>query len=240
LLRYSARRFRLSPDCRHVAVVLQSPSSSCRVALLLMVLGRLFLLLVLGWSSILPPRRTSLSSSSLLLFACLGWFQFTVISFNSPSLVSICCCWFQFTVVGLDSPSLVLTHRRWFPCRLTPPSPSHFDCPPPTRLTLPPLLLMVSPPHHCPPLSSLVPFRFLLVVVLSCLCNHVAPHNCSFRVSCRPSGRIEGSVRQKKRGIPKTNHDKCRGSHFATHPWGFPLHQSPSSSFLPGSSVERG
>ena len=39
--------------------------------------------------------------------------------------------------------------------------------------------------------------------------------------------------------ITKTDHDKRRGSCFVTHNRGLPLHGSPASSSLPGSSVER-
>jgi len=39
--------------------------------------------------------------------------------------------------------------------------------------------------------------------------------------------------------ITKTDHDKRCGSCFVTHSWGLPLHGSPASSSLPGSSIER-
>jgi hypothetical protein len=49
----------------------------------------------------------------------------------------------------------------------------------------------------------------------------------------------EALVREIGRGIAKTNHDKCRGSCFATHHRGCRHHLPPSSSSLPGSPVER-
>jgi len=204
LLRHSTRRFVLSSAWLVVVVVSPlSLSSSYRVALLLVVLGRLFLLLVLGSSSILSLRRSSLSSLSSLLFACRGWFRFTVVGFDLPSLVSICCrC----------------------PARLTPP-------PPPPRLvphsslsshpsTVLPLLLIVLPPPHRLPLS-------LSPSSLSPLPRCVAPHRRCFAVLFRPSGRVQASVRGKRRCIAKTNHDRCRSSCFVTHPWGSPTSPVP-------------
>jgi hypothetical protein len=142
LLRYSTRRFGLlpawlgvvvvSPLCcsrRHRHVGSRSSFSWCWDAL--------FLLLVVDSSSILAPRRSSLSSSRSLLLACRGWFGFAVVGLVWLSLVSFRCRWLRFAAVGLDSASLVSSRRGWFPRRLAPS--------PPCRLALVPLLLLSLP-----------------------------------------------------------------------------------------------
>jgi hypothetical protein len=105
--------------------------------------------------------------------------------------------------------------------------------------------------------ASLGPY--VLYMGHTCRCWVVPPSSSSFppsSLSCRPSSvwpfifvssgsrlvLVAGSealVREIGRGIAKTNHDKCRGSCFATHHRGCPHHQPSSSSSLPGSPVER-
>ena len=79
----------------------------------------------------------------------------------------------------------------------------------------------------CPPPSCHI--SALLLVISLPLCSSLLPPSsllCTLRIHPLLTSA-------------KTNHDKCCGSCFATHHWGIPLHGSPDSSTLPGSSVKQ-
>lgn len=153
----------------------------CAVVAVVVILGRA--LLPRGVGPTPPPRvgfvvdpSPSLSSSSSLLLACRGWFQFAVVGFvgfDSLWVVSIRCrCHsFRFAAVGLESASLVSSRPSWFlhrlaplsPCRLASPLSCRLAPPSPSRLALPLLLVIVL-------------FPFLLVVLSSRLRRCVVSH----------------------------------------------------------------
>jgi len=188
LLRYSTRRFGLSPTW--LVVVVLSPlcsSRRCRCHVgscysFLWCWATLFLLMV-GSSSILPLHRSSLSSSWSLLIACRGWSRFAVVGFDLLRLVLIRPRWFRVAPVGflvvlslrlLDvSPFHLLdvSHLHLLalpalpllvsspPCRLDPP-PSH----PWSSSSSRPLLIALCPLLWSLPPSSSSSFPLLFVV----------------------------------------------------------------------------
>jgi len=151
-----------------------------------MVLGPLFLLFVLGSSSILLPVLFVIAPPRLLRLVSIHCHcvRFTVGGFDSLSLVLIRCHSFRFTAVGLDSASLVSSRPGWFLRRLAPPSPCHLSSLSSCRLAPP------SPSHLALPLLLVVVlFPFLFVVLSSRLRRCVVSHPCH-PSSGRPSSLL--------------------------------------------------
>ena len=233
-------------------------STPCRFLLLLLVIvvaPFFFLLLVSPLRLHVVPSFSSLSSLSRLSSSRRSSFSLSC-PFSSSFLPSALSCRPFFSPARPSaSLSFPTPYRRYL-------APTHrlAALPPPPRLAPPPpcrfllLLLLVSP---APPLRAVVVFVGMVVevvveaeVALSSLRRWMRRRwvgrspaldggDCGGD-DCRGYGVRKLQWGWKKDRGAKTNHDKRRGSWFATHRVGHSTSWvPPSSSSLPGSTIER-